>query len=531
MPLGKQPFPESVGFSGQQHKESTMMINHFLFLFCLLVVLGSVLSKNSTNPKTLLETLTPIFTPPNAAANALVPTSSFTTQTPIVVRYILLLGTCFHEIFAACDPVVLSFFGTKDPISKQLCEPLPKVIIQSRLVYRLLASEFPLEARGFGRFLISAGINPFDKSTDTTTEAGWANEKAERLIAYFRADGWNSLGDETKEDFLQLFQDSSDYIPQNAPGVLAQKLRRPLRWQPLSNSVDLRGEYGIQIHVVPHLGIKAKPLALSRAELNDRKVDSPYSTPNRRNFLSKEDSRTMKKLLKKLLAETRGLTREKVALAWWWENKFVSLGSFLFVYQASLGYDNNVLNRFLFSEMITQHDAVLVAWKEKRRHDLVRPTTLIRRLLAGKKVRAWRGLDKGVGLVKAEEWEPVVPIQPHSEFPSASAVLCTSTMEHLKISLEEFLGGNKTIPKFKSNTVPGFPEGNPILEEVPIEFATLEDAARSCGDSRLFSGVHFAPSVPAGDQLAKGIGKAAFEHVSDLYAGRVPKNCERCISS
>lgn len=507
------------------------MASRSYFAICFLVLLGSALSQNSTGPKDLLDTLTPAFQPLNAAANALFPLSSFLTQTPIVVRYILLVLSSGHEVFAACNPVTLSFFGTKDPISKKLCDPLSKIIIISLMSYRVLASEYPLEARVYAQFLVSVGINPFSKSTDTNTKAGWANEKAERLIAYFRTDGWNSKGDASKKDFLQPFQDSSNYRPKNAAGRSVRKLRFPLRWQPLTSAVDLRGEYGIQVHVVPHLGIKAKPLALSREDFAQRKVDSPYTSPNRRDSLSKADLKQSKKLIRKLLNESQHLNREKVAIAWWWENKAVSLGSFLPIYQMSLGYGDDVLNRFLLSELITQHDAVLVAWKEKRRHDLVRPTTLIRRLLAGKKIRAWRGMEKGVGMVKAEEWEPLVPVQPHSEYPSASAVLCTSTMEHLRICLEQFLGGNGTIPKFKARTTAGFPEGNPSLDAIDIEFETPEDAARSCGESRLYSGVHFEPSVSAGDKLARGIGQAAFEHVSDLYAGKVPKNCERCISS
>lgn len=34
------------------------------------------------------------------------------------------------------------------------------------------------------------------------------------------------------------------------------------------------------------------------------------------------------------------------------------------------------------------HDSVLEAWKEKLRHDLVKPTTLVRHLMEGKKVTA-----------------------------------------------------------------------------------------------------------------------------------------------
>jgi hypothetical protein len=68
----------------------------------------------------------------------------------------------------------------------------------------------------------------------------------------------------------------------------------------------------------------------------------------------------------------------------------------------------------LLAESIAQHDAILLAWKEKTRHDLVRPPAIIRRLRAGKMVKAFVSSVEGVKDVKAEEWEPLFPVQGRS---------------------------------------------------------------------------------------------------------------------
>lgn len=230
----------------------------------------------------------------------------------------------------------------------------------------------------------------------------------------------------------------------------------------------------------------------------------------------------------KLFEKSANLTTRKVALVWYWENKFFSLGSFVTLYSGVLKFSKADERRILFGESLAQFDAVLLAWKEKVRHDLVRPTTMIRKLLKGKTVQAYKGLGKGVGSVKAEEWEPVVPIQPHSEYPSASAAICTASMEHWRASLKEFVG-NGTIPAYDAVFPPGIIPRSPIDIPIRYRFETPEIAAQSCGHSRLLGGVHFAPSVPAGFELAKGLGKRAFEQVSTLYAGKIPKTCTRCV--
>lgn len=177
---------------------------------------------------TLEETLTPEGT--NDAAVSTFPPSSILLQNPVAVRYALLDAVAANEVEAACHPVAVSFFGTKDPIRLEFCTPLNKIIIISYVRYRLLVLEFRGEARIFGEFLIRNGLTPFNRSCDKGTLNGVANFMADRFIEYFRKDGWNSLGDVTRKDFRLQCSDSSGYNPENRAFLPASKLRRLLRW-------------------------------------------------------------------------------------------------------------------------------------------------------------------------------------------------------------------------------------------------------------------------------------------------------------
>eukprot|EP00177_Eucheuma_denticulatum_P005293 GFKZ01009628.1.p1 GENE.GFKZ01009628.1~~GFKZ01009628.1.p1 ORF type:complete len:511 (+),score=43.36 GFKZ01009628.1:227-1759(+) len=498
----------------------------------LLVLSQSQPSSPPASAPTLLETLSFSVNPPNAALIALFPISAIRLQTPLAIRYVLLTLVGPYEIAAACNPVALSFFGTKDSVPPEFCDPLGQAIISSYITFRLVVSEFTDEGTGYGQFLQMAGLTPLNTSRDETTLVGWANSKADRAIEFFRQDGWNSQGDVTRSNFRLQFDDSTGYQPVNLGALKETQIEFPLRWQPLRFQVDFRGLFATQEHVTPHLGRVVMPLVMSEEEFQGKQVDGPYEQPNRRGSFSMRDRIRVERLVERLLNKTKNVTVSQITLAYWWENKFLSLGVFAGFYAQVLGMDPVDLTRVVLSEVMAQHDAVLLAWKEKRRHDLVRPTTIIRRLFGGKMIPAFKGLEEGSGMVLGDEWEPLVPVQPHSEFPSASAVICRASMDHLRLQLKD-LFGNISIPAFEAVVQPlGLPQPrSPVEFPVKVRFRTLQEAARSCGRSRLLAGVHFAPSVPAGLRLAEGVGEAAFRHTNDLWHGRVPENCARCIST
>ncbi|CDF38596.1 PAP2-like haloperoxidase [Chondrus crispus] len=499
------------------------MVLHVLAFIVLLF--SHCVNAQAPEEPTLLQNLTIDFTPPNELANLLFPTDVILAETPIAIRTVLVFTIQGYEVIAACDSKALGFLGKRNAIPPHLCAPLPAAKISAFLLNRLYRSQFPLEGRNLEAFLIRQGLDPTSDSTDPTTEIGIANAMAMDLVAYLETDGWNSLGDLSRDHFRQQYSDYTGFKPQNHAELDVSRLRRPLRWQPLKQEADRRGRFTSQVHVAPHIG-RAKPLVLSREEFLSRKSESPYASADRKKTIGAKDKRTMRRLLREVLKLNRDLTKEQIAQAHWWDNKFLSLGSFIAFYQGVYGFSLVDFIVIALGEVMAQHDSVMLAWKEKLRHDLVRPPTMLRRLFEGKKIRAFKSLDEGVGLVRAEEWEPIVPIQPHSEYPSASALICQATMDHLHAALTNFIKVNGTIAAYETDI---FPFGrSPLTENVKVKYETLQAAALNCGKSRLYAGVHFSPSVDAGFELGKGIGAVAQKHAQDLWEGRIPDNCERC---
>lgn len=315
-----------------------MMVSLFLPLFAFLAVFcyPATAQNETASAPTLADILLPTLNPPNDALIALFSTDVVFMQTPLAIRYSLFIAAARHEVRAACHPVALSFFGTKDPISSKFCTLENIRVISAYVIAHVLQSQFPLDAITYGAFLTKVGLKPFSTSTDMSTREGWANVRARRLLDYFENDGWNALGEVNKKHFRQPYADYTGYRPENPAHLRSDKLRRPLRWQPLQFRVDERGDYGYQQHVVPHIGLKGKPLMMSRRQLTGRRVDPPYETPNRRRVFSKTDKKKMLRLIMQLFDTSASLTDEQLALAAFWENKFFSVATFSGFYQKML---------------------------------------------------------------------------------------------------------------------------------------------------------------------------------------------------
>lgn len=494
----------------------------------LAIIITTVSAQNPspTGNSTLSERLVVIFSPISPAARALFPVSIRGLETPLIIRITYLFALSRYEIGAACHPTALSFFGVKDKIPRRFCKSLPRLIIFSYINYRINEQQIPQQAVPYGLYLAEQGLTPFSRSTDTRTEIGWANVIAARANRYLSADGWNSLGDLSRNDFRRPYFDYTGYRPVNPAEVPSDELPRPLRWQPLTVYAGFTGNFKSQVHVAPQLA-RVKPLVLSKADILRRRAANPYKTSNRRKTIGKVDKARLNGFIKEYFRASRELTVPQRFAALWWDNKFFSLGTFLLYYSRVLKMDAFTEEFLFLAEMVAQHDALIVAWKEKLRHDLVRPPTIIRRLMSGKQVKAFVSEEIGVRKIDAGEFEPYVPIQPHSEFPSASAVLCSATMEYLKIGLERFVGEGVKLPNFFLSAPPGRFFTFPFTETVTVNL-TLDEAVTDCAQSRLYAGVHFSPSIKAGVELGRGIGRKSIDQMAALVAGRVPDDCWRC---
>ena len=88
-----------------------------------------------------------------------------------------------------------------------------------------------------------------------------------------------------------------------------------------------------------------------------------------------------------------------------------------------------------------QYDAMVSAWKEKRRWDRVRPTTVIKRR-GDELITTYAGPYKGSQTIKARDFEAYQRVMPHSEYPSGSGCICMSGCEYTLKWLRDRAGRN-----------------------------------------------------------------------------------------
>lgn len=498
-----------------------------LSIFTVATISGAQATAPSTGPPTLLESLTPIFVPINDAGRAFFPLTIRAFETALTVRYVHIYNLVRYDVLAVCNPPALSFFGIRDELPfKDFCRPLPVAKAKAFGLHAILAQEFPTEAGFLAAYLTSLGLSP-DSDAPPNSPLAFARHIATRANSYLSKDGWNSLGDATRTDFRQPYSDTSGYKPKNLADKPLSKIPFPLRWQPL-NQATSPGDFVSQVHVVPHLAI-VRPLALSSADLAARRAPSPYAHPSRRKNVSKIDARRLEKLIRAYFVRSERQTSQERFFSRFWDNKLLSVSSFLPFYSAAFGWSEWDLIVLSMAETVAQHDALIVSWKEKRRHDLVRPLTIIRKLWKGRMVKAFVP-GVGVKTIRAEEYETTIQTQPHSEFPSATAMLCSSTFDNVQTAVNRRLGFNVTLPTYSIPVSEGLFRGLFEVEEYfTAKINNLKEALDSCATSRLWAGVHFEPSVKEGVRLGKGIGAKAQDQILSLASGKVPNSCSWCL--
>lgn len=128
-------------------------------------------------------------------------------------------------------------------------------------------------------------------------------------------------------------------------------------------------------------------------------------------------------------------------------------------------------------------DASVVCWRSKYQYNQLRPVTYIQ-----------QHIDN--------TWLPLLATPPHPEFPAAHALLTSSVMEVLAAVF-----GNKY----------NFTDHTYDFRSYPARsYTSFEQVANECGESRVYGGIHYQPSVDMGHTAGQLIGNAAAQlHTSD----------------
>lgn len=251
----------------------------------------------------------------------------------------------------------------------------------------------------------------------------------------------------------------------------------------------------------------------------------------------KEDIENLKSLARQVFKTSAELTENQRLFAEFFDNKIASfrspanpggIGSIGEAFRSRVlpnaldwTYDDDIV--FSLTSAFTSFDAIALAWKEKIRIDAVRPTGQAMTMLFGKRrFRAWGGPGKPPVKITAAEWQPYLRTMPHSEFPSASACLCSALVEHALIVSggRDNLTHTFTIPEGSSSVYPGRVPGR----SVTLTISSLSEWSRLCGESRLWAGVHFEPAVSAGRSLCVGVGRRAHDVVQGMLKGKANEN-------
>jgi len=213
---------------------------------------------------------------------------------------------------------------------------------------------------------------------------------------------------------------------------------------------------------------------------------------------------------------------EKQSLVYIMDNKLVLLGRILTAAEKieTWSYESRAL--FMLGYTAAEHDAVVAAWREKVRHDLVRPTTVSQEMLEEREVTWYDGSK-----VSTKQWTPIIRVMPHAEYPSGSMAICQAIADFTRMWMQEMLGIEDLATTWmvaKGSTPEGLPK-----EDWMGTMETLEMLAETCGESRLWGGMHFTAAVPAGKDLVDGLGAHHYEYTKILRrSGDLPKVAFRC---
>lgn len=165
---------------------------------------------------------------------------------------------------------------------------------------------------------------------------------------------------------------------------------------------------------------------------------------------------------------------------------------------------------------VAAFDAGITIWKEKRRHNAVRPFSAITRLYQHRQVTAWDGPGKGTIQLPANTWKSYLEEADHPEYPSASACFCAA---HAQSSRRYFgtddLNFSVDFPAGSSRVEPGITPAN----DTTIAYSSWSEFENDCGASRIWSGVHFQAAVDASTELCPVFGDMAYTYVNSLIEG------------
>ena len=419
----------------------------------------------------------------------------------VLFRYFTIL---FNAAFDAVAPYHDTAVGVYSrlgrlPASQSLSNFYPNVAVMYA-VYHVMLEMAPHRTEQWRRMMQSVNLNP-DYVTDDPTSAAWIGQMAARSVLDARRhDGFNHFGDETPGF---PFMDTTGFVPVNT----GLEVIDPSRWQPLLVRPGRSGVYVVQNFVTPQYSV-TEPYA--GIDPREHRVGPPTDS----NYANLEAYRAQAEAVLELSAT---LTDERKMLVEFFDLKARDI----ILSPTTKDVDDTIeFVQLGFLLHMAQFDAGIVIWQEKLRYDAVRPITAIRYLYGDELVTAWGGPGRGTVELPASQWVSYVQNADHSDYPSATTAFCAAYAQAFRrYSGSEEIEGFSTVAQPGSSVIePEITPADPVL----IQFRTWTEYEETCGEARLWAGVHFRPSVEASLEIGGTFGDAAYDYWATLIDGTAP---------
>ncbi|NHN38236.1 vanadium-dependent haloperoxidase [Pseudomaricurvus alcaniphilus] len=369
--------------------------------------------------------------------------------------------------------------------------------------YRVLERLLPSYRDTWRGMLAGVGLDPDDNSTDLTTAVGIGNVAGHAVALGRERDGMNQLGDADGRSYNpEPYRDTTGYAPVNT----AYQLVNPSRWQPDMQRQGT-GIYKIQQFVTPQYGL-TEPYSYKNPKRF--RVPPPINSNHHRFGRYKQQA-------DEVLQASANLTDAQKMQAELFDNKINSLGFSAIFAAFSQGLSLREFIELDFLTNMAAHDAGIVIWQEKRRHDAVRPFSAIQYIYGDSPVTAWGGPGQGtVSDLPANEWRSYLEEADHPEYPSASACFCEAHGQAARLYLgNDNLNWTVPAPAGSSRIEPGITPAT----DIDLFFPTWTQFVDDCGASRVWAGVHFWSAVEQSQRLCKVFGDQAHGYLQELVNG------------
>jgi hypothetical protein len=429
---------------------------------------------------------------------------------PMVARALAIVHTAMYDAWAAYDATAVGTQlggslrrppGERTPANKE-----PAVSVAA---YRALTDLFPTEQPIFDDLMQQLGLDPAERSTDTTTAVGIGNVAAAEVISFRHHDGSNQLGDLSSG----AYADYTGYQPVNSPSQVTD----PNRWQPLL-VYDSQGNATTQQFVAPQWGL-VTPFALtSGAQFRPAAVPNLYPDTG------------YEQQAQEIIDFSANLTDERKAIVEYWADgpgTELPPGHWALFAQWIARRDSHTLDddvKMFFALTNALLDVGIAVWDCKRAFDYVRPITAIRFLMAGQQIRAWGGPFKGTQTIPGEQWQAyqtsAVPTPAFPEFTSGHSGFSAAAAEVLRsYTGSDAFGFSEIVQAGSSFVEPGAVPAS----DLTLAWSTFSEAADQAGISRRYGGIHFKEGDLQSRALGRKVGAQAWLKAQAYFAGSVSR--------